>query len=219
MSVEVHPDSRIVVRVPARCSAGTIAAWVRSRAKWIERQLEHFRRHSPSARPLRYVNGEAHRYLGFRYPLKVGQGWPQGVALTDGQLVVSLAEGGPDPGGVSTLLRAWYFERATEVFRAILTERHAAFFAQRGHPLPQLTVKTMRRRWGSLSTRGRMALSIDLVRMPMACIELVITHELCHLEQQNHGPQFYRLLEHAMPDWRERKANLQGFLARMRDEG
>ena len=214
LSIEVHPDSRIVVRVPARCAAGTISSWVRSRAKWIERQLERFRRRGPAAPAHRYVNGERHRYLGFSYPLKMMDGHPEGVTLADEQLVVRLANGGPDPGAVSALLREWYFERAAEVFRTVLNERHAAFFAQRGHPLPALVVKAMKRRWGSMSTRGRMALSVDLIRTPHRHIELVVAHELCHFEQQNHGPKFYRLLEQAMPDWRERKRELQAFLAR-----
>src|SRR5688572_5900114 len=115
LSVEVHPDSRIVVRVPERCAAGTVASWVRSRARWIEKQLERFRRRGPAAPALRYVNGEAHRYLGFPYPLKVVQGRPQGVTLADDQLVVSLALGGPDPAAVSALLRAWYLERSRAV--------------------------------------------------------------------------------------------------------
>ena len=208
LSIEVQPDSRIVVRVPERCAAAAVSSWVRSRAQWIERQLERFRRHGPAARPYRYVNGESHRYLGCPYPLKVTQGRPEGVALADGQLVLSLTDGGPDPAAVSALLRAWYFERAAEVYRVILEERHAAFFAQRGHPLPALVVKTMKRRWGSMSTRGRMALSVDLIRTPRRCVELVVAHELCHLEQQNHGPRFYRLLEQSLPDWRERRAEL-----------
>jgi predicted metal-dependent hydrolase len=214
LSVEVHPDSRIVVRAPERCAARTVASWVRSRARWIERQLERFRRRGPAAAPLRYVNGEAHRYLGFPYPLKVTQGRPAGVALIDGQLVVSLTAGGPDPAAVSALLRAWYFERAAAVYRAILEERHAAFFGPRGHLPPALVIKSMKRRWGSLSTRGRMALSVDLIRTPLRCIELVVVHELCHLEHQNHGPAFYRLLSQAMPDCKERKAELQAFLAK-----
>lgn len=213
LSIEVQPDSRIVVRVPERCAAAAVSSWVRSRAKWIERQLERFRRRGPSAPPYRYVNGEAHRCLGFSYPLRVTQGQPEGAALADGHLVVSLADGGPDPAAVSALLRAWYFERAAEIYQAVLEERHAAFFAQRGHPLPVLVVKAMKRRWGSLSTRGRMALSVDLIRTPLRCIELVVVHELCHLEQQNHGPRFYRLLEQAIPDYEERGAELRAFLA------
>ncbi|HZM46941.1 MAG TPA: SprT family zinc-dependent metalloprotease [Burkholderiales bacterium] len=208
MSIEVYPDSRVVVRVPARCAAPLVASWVRSRAKWIEQKLERFRRRGPAAPPLRYVNGEVHRYLGYPYPLRLIAGEARGVRLIDEHIVVS-SKIHPDPGTVNTLLRAWYFARAAELFPVILKERHAAFFERRGHPLPGLAVKAMRRRWGSMSPRGRMCLNADLIRAPRRCIELVVTHELCHLEQKYHDAPFYRLLAEAMPDWKEWKAVLQ----------
>src|SRR5688572_9307802 len=89
MSIEVYPDSRVVVRVPARCAAHLVASWVRSRARWIEQKLERFRRRGPAAPPLRYVNGEAHRYLGCPYPLRLVAGETRGVRLIDGQILVS----------------------------------------------------------------------------------------------------------------------------------
>ena len=208
MSIEVYPDSRVVVRVPTRCAAHLVASWVRSRARWIEQKLERFRRRGPAVPPLRYVNGEAHRYLGCPYPLRLVAGEARGVRLSDGHILVS-SKIHPDPGTVNALLRAWYFERAAELFPVILKERHAAFFEQRGHPLPGLAVKAMRRRWGSMSPRGRMCLNVDLIRAPRRCIELVVVHELCHLEQKYHDAPFYRLLAEAMPDWKEWKAVLQ----------
>ena len=208
MSIEVYPDSRVVVRVPARCAAHLVASWVRSRARWIEQKLERFRRRGPAAPPLRYVNGEAHRYLGCPYPLRLVAGEARGVQFIDGHILVS-AKRHPDPGTVNSLLRAWYFERAAELFPVILKERYAAFFEQRGHPLPGLAVKAMRRRWGSMSPRGRMCLNVDLIRAPRRCIELVVVHELCHLEQKYHDAPFYGLLAEAMPDWKEWKAVLQ----------
>lgn len=41
------------------------------------------------------------------------------------------------------------------------------------------------------------------------CIDYVITHELCHLQHHDHGPNFYRLLEKMMPDWARRNTKLE----------
>jgi predicted metal-dependent hydrolase len=48
--------------------------------------------------------------------------------------------------------------------------------------------------------------------VPLACIDYVITHELCHLKHQNHNRDFYFLLSQCMPDWRKRKERLETVL-------
>jgi predicted metal-dependent hydrolase len=54
-----------------------------------------------------------------------------------------------------------------------------------------------------------MTLNAKLVRAPRACIEYVVTHELCHLKRRDHDSAFYRLLGQAMPDWEKRKQRLE----------
>ena len=47
------------------------------------------------------------------------------------------------------------------------------------------------------------------MRCPEPAIDLVVVHELCHIQVKNHGPDFYALLEQVLPDWRERKKLLR----------
>ena len=44
-------------------------------------------------------------------------------------------------------------------------------------------------------------------------IDDVITHELCHIAEPNHGAAFYELLDHVLPDWQHRKQRLERILA------
>jgi predicted metal-dependent hydrolase len=38
----------------------------------------------------------------------------------------------------------------------------------------------------------------------------VLVHELAHLKEHNHSKRFYGLLDRNMPDWKSRKAKLDG---------
>ena len=58
--------------------------------------------------------------------------------------------------------------------------------------------------WGWCETSsGKIMLNENLIYKPKECLEYVILHELCHLNQANHGPRFVALLNQYMPSWRE----------------
>ena len=205
LSTEVHPDGRVLVRAPLGSPADVIAERVRRRAAWISRQLADFERFHPRTPARRYLSGESHLYLGRQYRLKVLAHDLAGVKLGRGQLIVSL----PRPSSserVKALLQRWYRDRAKVLFNEALD---ASLRRLDAVARPRLIIRAMRSRWGSLSLAGTMTLNVNLVRAPRACIEYVVTHELCHLKHRDHGPAFHSLLGRVMPDWAKRKEQLE----------
>jgi predicted metal-dependent hydrolase len=69
----------------------------------------------------------------------------------------------------------------------------------------------MGRRWGSLSSTGRITLNLLLIAAPKECIDYVILHELCHFKVKHHGPRFWKLMERWVPDFEERRRKLNAF--------
>jgi predicted metal-dependent hydrolase len=64
-----------------------------------------------------------------------------------------------------------------------------------------------------MTADGKLILNRSLIRSSVDAIDYVITHELCHIVYDNHGPTFYRLLDRVMPDWERRKNKLERQLA------
>jgi predicted metal-dependent hydrolase len=205
LTIEVHPDRRVVVRAPVGCPPALVAERVKKRGAWIIRQLTEFEGYTPRTPSRQYVSGESHLYLGRQYRLVTVRGDATGVSLTRGRLVARV-QGEPQPARVRALLQAWYAERARAVFRKVLDEARPRFT---GADPVRLLVRAMRTRWGSLSSSGTMTLNVDLIRAPRPCIEYVVTHELCHLTNRNHDRRFYGLLTRMMPDWDQRKRRLE----------
>ena len=52
--------------------------------------------------------------------------------------------------------------------------------------IKEIHVRQMKRKWASISTRGRLTLNIDLFAKPSTFRQEVIVHELVHLKL-NHG--------------------------------
>lgn len=208
LAIEVHPDSRVLVRAPLDCPEALIAERVQKRAAWISRQLAEFERYRPRTPARQYINGESHLYLGRQYRLKLAEGDSASVKLTRGHFLVTLP-GEPEPERVKALLHRWYLDRARAVFTEVLD---ASLLHFKGVEQPRLIVRAMQSRWGSLSRAGTMTLNVNLVRAPRPCIEYVVTHELCHTRRRDHDAQFFKLLGQVMPDWEQRKQRLEAAL-------
>jgi predicted metal-dependent hydrolase len=208
LAIEVHPDSRVLVRAPVDCPEAVIAERVQKRAGWISRQLAEFERYRPRTPARQYINGESHLYLGRQYRLKLVPGDAASVKLTRGQLLVTLP-GEPEAERVRALLHRWYLDRARAVFTEVLDASLPRF---KGVEHPRLIVRAMQSRWGSLSRAGSMTLNVNLVRAPHTCIEYVVTHELCHTRHRDHDARFFKLLGQVMPDWEQRKQRLEAAL-------
>jgi hypothetical protein len=102
-------------------------------------------------------------------------------------------------------LEAWYRRRAERFIAA----RVARFAPLAGVRPTVVTVRQMRSRWGSCTSRGRVSFAWSLVLLSPAIVDYVVVHELVHLRELNHGPRFWAAVEEILPDYRERRARLR----------
>lgn len=211
MAITVFPDSAIRVIAPKGTSQEEVELRLRKRARWIIRQFMHFEQFRPRSPARRYVGGETHLYLGRQYRLKLRKSSEEEVKLKGAFLYV-VSPKHREPQVVRRLVSGWYRERG-KVRIGDRFEVISARFEKMGCEPPVPIFRSMPRRWGSLSSGGRISLNPDLIRAPTTCIDYVITHELVHLIHPHHGPAFYELLETLMPDWRRRKQRLEQSLS------
>ncbi len=210
LAIHVYPDGSVLVDAPPDSPLTDIEQKVLKRAGWILRQRREFQQYAvPRPLPRRFVSGEAYRYLGRQYRLKVVADTVERVRLSRGYLTVSLADTG-DKARIAHLLDEWYRSHARRVF----AERLAACFPRvesLGIAYPQLVIREMKSRWGSCTPGGRILLNLKLIQAPKDLIDYVVLHELCHLKEHNHSPAFYALLDRVLPDWKERRERLNGY--------
>lgn len=207
MEIAVNPDSTVIVKVPIQSDLALIEKKVVKRARWIIRQLNYFKQFIPKTPNRCYVNGETHLYLGKQYRLKLAEGPENSVKLSRGFFHVT-CRNPQDPDNIKKLLKKWYSEKAHLQFTESL-DRCWQKFNGLGIGQPNLSIKQMKKRWGSLSDKGTMTLNIDLIKASKECIDYVVTHELCHLKYHDHSPEFYKLLYSIIPGWEKIKHKLE----------
>lgn len=216
LAISVLPDGSVEVVAPLRASADAIDNRVRRRRRWIAKQRLYFAQFEPRLTPRRYVPNETHLYLGRQYRLALKNGGQGDAVSADGARLIVRTRRPASARKVEALIDAWYATRAHARFSARLDALFTPF-ARRGLAKPKVAVRSLKRRWGSLSHAGTLTLNRALIQAPPSCIDYVIVHELCHLVQADHGPKFYALLVRLMPDWQKRKLRLERMLARDSD--
>jgi predicted metal-dependent hydrolase len=75
-----------------------------------------------------------------------------------------------------------------------------------GVDVVRLTMRNQRSRWGSCSSKGWLSFNWRLVLAPHDVLDYVVVHEVCHLVEHHHGPEFWELVEKRRPGYRESKA-------------
>ena len=203
LRIVVAPELTVDVYAPTTADEEQIQAAVLKKAAWIAGKLDALERYHPLPAPQKYISGETLIYLGRQYRLKVERGDRQPAKLV-GRFLRIWVQDKSDTQSVRKSVEAWYRKRTHEILGRYL-ERCYATASRHGVAEPVLTIRTMRRRWGSCSPRGRITLNLNLVKAPVHCIEYVIMHELCHMKYHNHSKSFYSLLTRCQPDWRKRK--------------
>src|SRR3954452_8548397 len=185
--VSVESDGAVLVTVPRRAPARAPDEAVRELAPWIARRR----------RALARAQAEVARtpgtvpYLGRELLLAPQPGRTRVHRRGDTLLVPA--------GRYEEALERWYRRAA----RAEIAPRLDAAVARAGTSYKGLTIRSQRTRWASCSSNGAMSFNWRLLLAPVAVLDYVIEHEVCHLDVMDHSPRFWALLESRVPDWRE----------------
>ena len=85
----------------------------------------------------------------------------------------------------------------------LLPPRVANLAATHGHAYRSITIKALKRRWGSCDSKQQLTFNLYLMELPWEYIDYVLKHELAHTKQMNHGPAFWKVLEAMEPQARQ----------------
>lgn len=206
LAISVLPDGSLELVAPARAALSDINAKVTRRTPWIETQRKRFAEMNAHRRLPRFVNSATHRYLGRQYRLKIVHGPAAGVAMRGGFIVITTPRA--HERDVREHLEGWYRQKAKVQFIERV-RKWEPWCAHRGLARPAARLRAMPKRWGSACKNGIILLNPELIKASSACIDYVITHEICHLRHPNHGPAFRHLLATLCPQWEQLKKQLE----------
>lgn len=106
-----------------------------------------------------------------------------------------------DPDHFERRLTDWLKKQAREE----ITKACCHHADNLGLDFKSISIRDQRTRWGSCSSSGRLNFSWRLILAPLDVLDYVAAHEVAHLEEMNHQPPFWRLVEKTCPNMNEHR--------------
>lgn len=195
----IEADGSLRLRAAEDVATDELTEFLTSKREWVYRKLaeKEMLRHEPTTKEL--VDGEGFLYLGRSYRLKISD-VAGAVRLERGRLL--LPEHLRESGEASLTL--WY-QRCGEVW---LRPRATAWADRLRVEAGPIEVADLGHKWGSATAGRRVRVHWATLQLSPALVDYVLAHELAHLREPHHGPDFWQLLGRVMPDYEERKQEL-----------
>lgn len=197
LGLTVERDGSLVLSAPPGVADARLERFAEQKRFWIYEKLAA-KTALPPALPVRaFVTGEGFPYLGRSHRLQLVAELDVPVKLDAGRFKMRREDA---TRGRATMVR-WYTAHAQPWLAA-----RVARYADRIRVSPgAVTVQDLGYRWGSCGKRGRMYFHWQCILLPPRIIDYIVVHELVHLREPHHTPEFWRAVERAMPDWEPRR--------------
>lgn len=212
INLRIKVDGSIVVSAPWQVPQSRVENFLISKSAYIIEHLERFEQMQINCpKPNEYIEGESFYLLGKRMRLKVHQEEKEDV-FVDGEYLYLRTKDITNRRRKEKLVVRFFDKMRDEYFIEIV-DMIFPIFKSYGVVYPVIKTRSMTSCWGVCRpTRNQITLNKKLIEVPRNCIEYVVLHEFVHFIHPNHSKAFYQLLSEIMPDWKERKKNLEVFV-------
>lgn len=193
MTLRLNPlKDEVTLTLPKRCPSRAALCFLNEKKPWIEAHA---------------------RKLPKRVPLTFGQEIPVFGERRVITRATDVEEG--DEEGVFAVLtipsrcEATIKRMLKTQLLAYTTTRAASMARRLGHEVTAIRLADPSGRWGSCSSDGQLMFSWRLIFAPKEVLDYVIAHEVAHLEEANHSPQFWKTVGKLRPNYRAERAWLK----------
>ena len=200
--LKIYRETGLTVTVPRHYDIKLLPEYLRSRSKWILRNLTSPYRGEPaSSTESNALPPNTISYLGehFRVTKNIND---------SGAAAIKLEQIGGDMGANTSAgnlsqaeLEQWMKDQAARLIndKVKLFSQHMELIYNR------VTIRSQKSRWASCSVRKNLNFNWKLIMAPEQVLDYVIIHELCHLKELSHSKAFWNLVSQYCPNWREHR--------------
>lgn len=206
INIRITPEGNISVSAPVGVPLNSVDSFVEQKAEWIFRKMADIEKRRENMPDGEIYSGKNVFFLGKEYTLELEKGRKFEVERAGDRIIVYSRDGDDN---LKPKYINWLIEQAKPVFEESLT-RMLLLASEFKIERPEIYIRNMTSRWGSCNRdKKRIGLNVQMIKADIRCIDQVVLHELAHFVSYDHSDRFYSILNKLMPDWKERKEELE----------
>ena len=206
--LKVFRSLEVILSVPLAVPNDWIDSFLNDHIEWIDSQITKYKKASGYNNLSNIRSGASTQLLGKDVRIYKDASLIDRVELDEKKVCIFLRDVS-DEEQAQKLFDAWWRNTASDIFQSETEQLYQKIFKKYGLNQPKILVRKMKTLWGSCTpSKDKITLNEYLLKADIRCIQYVILHELTHLIYPNHSKEFYDFLTIHMPDWKERKKQL-----------
>lgn len=206
--LKVFRSLEVVLSVPMQVPQEWIENFLSKRIKWIDEQITKYKLSDGTNTLDSIKNGTSVQMLGKDMRIVFQEDLKNYIEVDEKRITLYLKDVTNEEFAQKMFLR-WWKKAAEDVFQNELNSLYEKIFKKYQIAKPDIYVRKMKTLWGSCTpSKSKVTFNNYLFKANIRCIQYVVLHELTHLLYPNHSKQFYDFLTVHMPDWQERKKQL-----------
>ena len=198
LQITVERGGGLLLSAPSGVDESSLREFVNEKRFWIYTKLAEKDRLQKAVPTKSYVDGEGFLYLGRSYRLRLVDEQDTTLKLLNGRFMLrrDLVE------TARSHLIQWYSARA----KLWLWDKVQDYVARMEVQPVGVKVQDLGYRWGSCGKGDWLYFHWKTMLLPSRIVEYMVAHEMAHLHEPHHTPEFWLRLERAMPDYARRKS-------------
>ena len=181
-----HNGDGVILSMPSKSQRANSLVFLKQQASWVFKNLNQ----SPA--PIIFEYGAVIPYGGQQFKICHDESKKFDIEFIDGKILIAAPK-----EHLSRRLSDFIKKRAkvkiTNIARIKINLLNQKLSCDK--KLGRIIIKDQRSRWASCSSKGNLSFNWRLMLAPEYILEYVIAHEVAHLIEMNHSPNFWHIVD------------------------
>ena len=207
MRLTVHPpDGRVRIAAPPGTPEESVKRFAASKIQWIEKHRARFLNNPAKPTAAETLQNRSTVYVwGVPHELLLVEREGNAKVVVEGRRMTMYLRPLCPRDKKQEVFDKWYRRALKESAEGLIKKWTSLI----GVEIKKLYVRKMKSHWGSCNyQRQTLRLNSELAKRNPEYLEYVVVHEILHIIEKNHNRNYYRLLNHYLPTWKDTRKKM-----------